>query len=81
MSNRLTLTSKNSSRDRIQAYTLLLLGVVFLVLAWLFHPSTGEYPVGVLLFGLGMLVASLINPFGLMYLAATFTKTKDQNYG
>ena len=49
-----------------QAYALLLLGIVFLVLAWLLHPSTSSYPVGVLLFGIGMLIASLLNPYRLV---------------
>ena len=73
MSIRLSLPSKNVSKDRLQAYTLLLLGVVFLVLAWLLHLSTGEYPVGVLLLGLGMLLAAVINPFRLV--SASFLVT------
>lgn len=49
-------------RKRLQAYLLLLLGVVFLLLAWLLHPN---YSLGVLLFGAGMLVASALNPYRL----------------
>jgi hypothetical protein len=43
-----------------QTSVLLLLGFVFLTLAWLgmFH----SFPIGVLLFGLGMLVAGLLKP-------------------
>ena len=73
MSNRLSLPSKKVSKDRLQAYALLLLGVVFLVLAWVLHPNTGEYPVGVLLLGLGVLLATVINPFRLV--SASFLVT------
>jgi hypothetical protein len=73
MTNSLSLPSKNVSKDRLQAYALLLLGVVFLVLAWLLHPNTSEYPVGVLLLGLGMLLATVINPFRLV--SASFLVT------
>lgn len=71
--SKIFILSKNISKDRQQAYVLLLLGVVFLVLAWLLHPSTGEYPVGVLLLGLGMLLATAINPFRLV--SASFLVT------
>jgi hypothetical protein len=73
MSTRLSLPTKNISKDRLQAYALLLLGVVFLIMAWLLHPSTGEYPVGVLLLGMGMLLATVINPFRLV--SASFLVT------
>lgn len=73
MSNRISILSKHSSKDRLQAYALLLLGVVFLILAWLLHPSTRDYPAGVLLFGLGMLLAAVINPFRLV--SASFLVT------
>ena len=73
MSNRISILSKHSSKDRLQAYALLLLGVIFLILAWLLHPSTRDYPVGVLLLGLGMLLAAVINPFRLV--SASFLVT------
>jgi hypothetical protein len=43
-----------------QAYVLLLLGVVFLLLAWM--GMLNSYSLGVLLFGLGMLGAAVFNP-------------------
>ena len=48
------------SNNYIQAYVLLLLGFVFLTLAWLgmFH----SFSLGVALFGLGMLAIELLNP-------------------
>src|SRR5260370_42354003 len=45
---------------RRQAYVLLLLGVVFLTVAWL--GMLNSYSLGVLFFGLGMLGAALFNP-------------------
>ena len=73
MSNRISILAKHSSKDRLQAYALLLLGVIFLILAWLLHPSTRDYPAGVLLLGLGMLLAAVINPFRLV--SASFLVT------
>jgi hypothetical protein len=45
---------------RRQAYALLLLGFVFLIVAWL--GMFNSYSVGVLLFGLGMLGVTPLNP-------------------
>jgi hypothetical protein len=50
----------------MQAYVLLILGFVCLLGAWLLHPNTSEYPVGVMNFGFGMLVACIINPYRLV---------------
>ncbi|MGZ3610257.1 MAG: hypothetical protein ACXWPS_17835 [Ktedonobacteraceae bacterium] len=50
----------------LQAYVLLVLGIVCLLIALLIHPSTNEYPVGVMIFGLGMLIACLVNPYRLV---------------
>ena len=66
MSKMFSMRVINRANKLRQAYVLLLLGVVFLVLAWLLHPTTGDYPVGVLLFGVGMLIASLLNPYRLV---------------
>jgi hypothetical protein len=66
MSKKFSMHAVNHTHKLRQAYALLLLGVVFLVLAWLLHPSTRDYPVGVLLFGAGMLMASLLNPYRLV---------------
>src|SRR5437868_2995724 len=48
------------ANNRRQAYALLLLGVVFLAVAWL--GILNPYPLGVLLFGLGMLGVAPLNP-------------------
>ncbi len=66
MSKKTSSFSTNNAKNRLQAYLLLLIGVIFLLLAWIIHPSTGEYPIGVLLFGIGTLVASALNPFRLL---------------
>ena len=50
----------------LQAYLLLILGFVCLLAAWLIHPSTSEYPLGVMIFGFGMLIACIINPYRLV---------------
>ncbi|GAC1397274.1 MAG: hypothetical protein NVS4B12_26880 [Ktedonobacteraceae bacterium] len=52
--------------NRRQAYTLLTLGVVFLVLAWILHPNPLTYPLGLFLFGVGMLIGAFFNPYRLM---------------
>jgi hypothetical protein len=51
--------SRHSNSHR-QAYVLLLLGVIFLAVAWLGMLNT--YSLGVLLFGLGMLGTARLNP-------------------
>jgi hypothetical protein len=50
------------SKNLRQAYILLILGIVCLLATWLIHPSTSEYPIGVMIFGFGMLIASIFNP-------------------
>jgi hypothetical protein len=54
------------ARDRRQALLLLLFGVICLLTAWLVHPSTSAYPIGVLVLGAGIFIAALINPYRLM---------------
>ena len=74
------MSKKNSPRISsknnifLQAYVLLILGVVCLLAAWLIHPNTNEYPVGVLIFGFGMLIACIINPYRLV-IASFLTTT------
>jgi hypothetical protein len=60
MRTTLSVCIPNQAYNRSQAYMLLLLGGVFLALAQLRVLS--PYPVGELLFGLSMLVASVLNP-------------------
>jgi hypothetical protein len=56
----ISVRPSNQAYNRRQAYVLLLLGGIFLALAQLHLLS--PYPVGELLFGLGMLVVSVLNP-------------------
>jgi hypothetical protein len=58
------MSSKNNRY--LQAYVLIILGILCLVAMFLIHPNTGEYPVGVMIFGLGMLIACIINPYRLV---------------
>jgi hypothetical protein len=58
----------------LQAYVLLILGCVCLLVSWLIHPNTSEYPVGVMIFGFGMLIACVINPYRLV-IASFLTTT------
>ncbi len=66
------ILSKNSIY--LQAYVLLILGFVCLLVSWLIHPNTSEYPVGVMIFGFGMLIACIINPYRLV-IASFLTTT------
>ncbi len=54
------------ARNLRQSYLLIALGVICLLVAWLMHPSTGSFPLGVLALGAGLLVAGLINPYRMM---------------
>ena len=55
------MSRKNPARavkrttSRLQAFLLLILGVLCLLVAWLLHPNPFAYPVGILVLGLGML--------------------------
>jgi hypothetical protein len=54
------------ARSRRQAFVLLILGVLCLLGVWLLNYNVYNYPVGVLLLGVGILIAAFINPFRLM---------------
>ena len=60
MQHSFSIPAGNRINSRRQAYVLLLLGVVFLALAWL--GMLNSYSMGVLLFGLGMLGGAALNP-------------------
>jgi hypothetical protein len=55
-----SVSAGSCTHNHRQAYALLLLGVVFLAVAWL--GILNPYPLGVLLFGLGMLGVAPLNP-------------------
>ena len=66
MPNKISLQTASKSNNLRQAYVLLILGLVCLLAAWLIHPNTGDYPIGVMIFGFGMLIACIINPYRLV---------------
>src|SRR6266404_6881303 len=66
MSIKVSLHAPSRTNNRRQAYAMLLLGIICLLAAWLSHPSTGNYPIGVMVLGVGILIATLINPYRLM---------------
>jgi hypothetical protein len=59
--------------SRKQAFFLLLIGILFLITGWLLpiHPS--NFPAGILFFGLGTLLAALLNPKRLLIPGSLFT--------
>lgn len=58
---------------RRQAIILFLLGLLFLALALVLHPDAYTYPLGVLLLGIGMLVATLFYPARLIIASCMLT--------
>ncbi|BCL77788.1 hypothetical protein ccbrp13_02530 [Ktedonobacteria bacterium brp13] len=60
------------AQEQRQAYALLLIGIILLLTAWLLHPNPTNYPVGILLLGVGMLISSLLNP-GRLVIAGSLT--------
>ncbi len=56
----------SQTNNRRQAYVLLVLGVLFLLFSWLLQLNAFAYPLGLFLFGLGMLIAAFFNPYRLM---------------
>ena len=76
MSTKVSLRAPSRTNNRRQAYAMLLLGIICLLAAWLLHPSTGNYPIGVMVLGIGILIATLINPYRLMAASWLVTVTK-----
>src|SRR5579884_3963348 len=71
MSKRRPLERTRRAKNARQSVLLLLLGVICLLLAWLLHPRA---PLGILVFGVGMMIAAVYNPYRLMA-AAWITTT------
>lgn len=66
MSQTLIEHATSGRGKQLQAFTLLGLGILSLLGALLLHLNPFTYPLGLLLFGLGMLIAALFNPYRLM---------------
>jgi hypothetical protein len=62
MRRRLSVLTATRTSNVQQASVLILLGIVFLALAWLLNFNPYAIPVGVFLFGVAMLASSLLNP-------------------
>ncbi len=66
MSKTFSVRTAIRERNFRQICVLILLGIVFLLAAWLVHPDPFAYPLGLFLFGAGMLVGALIYPYRLV---------------
>ena len=66
MSTKFSGYAVTHARNLRQSYFLLVLGLIYLLVAWLVHPSTDTYPLGVLALGVGLLIGSLFNPYRLL---------------
>ena len=66
MSRKNSAHAAKRTTSRLQAFLLLILGVLCLLAAWLLHPNPFAYPVGILVLGLGMLLAAALNPHRLV---------------
>ena len=73
MSKTLASPLKSHQRDTIQAYILLGFGLLFLLGALFLHLNPFAAPVGLLFFGLGLLVAALFNLFRIAIAGVIFT--------
>jgi len=50
------------SRPNLQAYFLIALGILLLLIALILHPNPFALPIGLFIFGAGLLIAAFINP-------------------
>src|SRR5579864_1510124 len=73
MSTNISQRFRLNNRDAVQSYILLGFGVIFLLGALLLRLNYRVYPVGLLLFGLGLLIAATVNPSLLMIAGLFFT--------
>jgi uncharacterized membrane protein HdeD (DUF308 family) len=80
MANNFSPPARRAARNRLQAYVLIILGIICLLAAWLlspdrfhfsrytnfahfpFYPDPFHYPIGLLAFGIGLLIAFFFNP-------------------
>jgi hypothetical protein len=73
MSTNISQRFRLHNRDAVQSYLLLGFGVVCLLGALLLRLNYRVYPVGLFLFGLGLLIAAAVNPSNLMVAGLFFT--------
>ncbi len=65
--------SVTRSRSQQQGYVLMILGIICLIAAWLAKYNPYTYPIGVLLLGIGLLIAAFFNPARLIIAASLVT--------
>lgn len=73
MSTTLSRLSRPQGRSALQSYILLGLGVICLLGALLLRFNPRSFPVGLCLFGLGLLIAAAINPTHLVISGLFYT--------
>jgi len=73
MSTIVSRPSRPRNRNMLQSYILLGFGVIFLLGALLLRLNFRAYPVGLFLFGLGLLVAAAVNPTRLVIAGLFYT--------
>lgn len=66
MPKTVSIRTATRTSNRRQAYTLFLLGILCLLGAMILHLNPLTYPIGLFLFGFGMLIAAFFNPYRLM---------------
>jgi len=66
MAKTVTVTTPSRTHTIRQAYVLVVLGVILLTLAWFLQLNPLTYPLGLLLFGVGMLIGAIFNPHRLL---------------
>ena len=61
-----SLSKTGGARNRTQALLLIVFGLLCLLCAFFLHYTPSAYPIGLFLFGLGMLIAAFVNPYRLL---------------
>lgn len=62
MSSRVSHAFRTYSRPNLQAFFLIALGIILLLLALILHPNPFALPIGLFVFGAGLLIAAFIHP-------------------
>src|SRR6266516_6380546 len=68
-----TMSTPSRTRNALQSYVLIGLGVVFLLGALLLRLNPLAFPAGLFLFGIGLLIAAALNPARLMISGLLYT--------
>src|SRR5439155_11900816 len=68
-----TMSTPSRTRNALQSYVLIGLGVVFLLGALLLRLNPLAFPAGLFFFGIGLLIAAALNPARLMISGLLYT--------